>query len=71
MRRSEINGDVWLLSPERTKNKHRHEVPLCAQALAIIDAMPLITGEKDFVFASSRSGARAISATPRWRSTRT
>jgi integrase len=55
MRRSEINGDVWVLSPERTKNKRRHEVPLCAQALAIIDAMPLITGEKDFVFTSSKT----------------
>ena len=28
MRRSEINGDVWVLPPERTKNKRRHEVPL-------------------------------------------
>ena len=55
MRRSEISGDVWVLPPERTKNKRRHEVPLCAQALAIIAAMPLITGEKDFVFTSSKT----------------
>jgi integrase len=55
MRRSEISGDVWVLAPERTKNKRRHEVPLCAQALAIIDALPLITGDEDFVFTSSRT----------------
>jgi integrase len=55
MRRSEINGDVWVLSPERTKNKRRHEVPLCAQALAIIETMPLILGEEDFVFTSSKT----------------
>jgi integrase len=51
MRRSEISGDVWTLPPERTKNKQRHEVPLSAQALAIVDAMPVI--DDDFVFTSS------------------
>jgi len=51
MRRSEINGDVWTLSADRTKNKHKHEVPLSKQALAIIEAMPVKDG--DFVFTSS------------------
>jgi integrase len=55
MRRSEISGDVWVLPPERTKNKRQHDVPLSTQALAIIDAMPVITGEKDFVFTSSKT----------------
>jgi integrase len=55
MRRSEISGDVWVLPPERTKNKRRHEVPLCAQVMAIIEAMPLITGDEDFVFTSSKT----------------
>jgi integrase len=53
MRRSEITGDVWTLPPERTKNKRRHEVPLGAQALAIIESMPVIAGDEDFVFTSS------------------
>jgi integrase len=53
MRRSEINGDVWSLAPERTKNKRRHDVPLSAQALAIIEAIPEITGKEDFIFTSS------------------
>src|SRR5262249_36309687 len=62
MRRSEINGDVWVLppappkrnEPARTKNGERHEVPLSAQALAIIEAMPVI--DDDFVFTTSKTG---------------
>jgi integrase len=53
MKRSEISGDVWTLPRERTKNKQRHEVPLSAQALAIIDAIPAI--DEDFVFTSSET----------------
>jgi integrase len=52
MRRGEINGDVWTLAPERTKNKQRHDVPLAAQALAIIEGMPKIAGG-DYVFTTS------------------
>ena len=51
MKRSEISGDVWTLPPERTKNKQRHEVPLSAQALAIIEAVPGV--DKDYLFTSS------------------
>jgi integrase len=52
MRRGEINGDVWTLAPERTKNKQRNDVPLAAQALAIIEGMPKIAGG-DYVFTTS------------------
>jgi integrase len=51
MSRGEIFGDVWTLLPDRTKNKQRHEVPLSAPALAIIDGVPVI--DDDFVFTSS------------------
>jgi integrase len=53
MKRSEINGDVWTLPPERTKNKQRHEVPLSAQALSIIEELPAI--DEDFIFTSSET----------------
>jgi integrase len=53
MCRSEISGDVWTLLPPRTKNKQRHEVPLSAQALSIIGALPVI--DEDFVFTTSES----------------
>jgi integrase len=50
MRRVEITGDVWTLSPERTKNGQRHDVPLSEQALAIIESMPVIG---DYIFTST------------------
>src|SRR5262249_39818073 len=53
MPRGEISGDVWTLSPDRTKNDRKHEVPLSKQALAIIEAMP-VKGE-DFVFTTSKT----------------
>jgi len=53
MKRSELSGDVWTLPPARTKNKQRHEVPLSAQALAIIDEMKVI--DEDFVFTISKT----------------
>ena len=55
LRRSEITGDTWSLPPERTKNKRRHDVPLSRQALAIIEAMPAIAGDEDYVFTASDS----------------
>lgn len=36
LRWSEIEGDVWILPPERSKNKRRHEIPLSPQAMKII-----------------------------------
>ena len=48
MRRSEIAGDLWTLPKERTKNNKRHDIPLTAQAMAIIEAAPVIDG--DYVF---------------------
>jgi integrase len=53
MRHSEILGDIWTLPPVRTKNKQRHEVPLSAQALAIIEAIPAINA--DYVFTASET----------------
>jgi integrase len=50
MRRSEINGELWSLGPSRTKNKKAHDVPLSAQALALVESMPNIG---DYVFTAS------------------
>ena len=54
MRRSEISGDVWSLPGERTKNKKRHDVPLSAQALAILESIPVIA-RSDYVFTLGRA----------------
>jgi integrase len=52
MRRGEINGDVWTLPPERTKNNKKHDVPLAAPALALIEGLPKIAGG-DCVFTTN------------------
>jgi integrase len=52
MRRSEIAADVWTLPANRTKNRQVHTIPLSAQALAIIDAMPRFAGS-DYVFTTT------------------
>lgn len=51
MRWSELDPDLtlWTLPAERTKNGHRHEVPLSTQARELIKAMPRIAGS-DFIF---------------------
>lgn len=36
---AEIKGDVWHLSPERTKNGRAHDVPLLKAAKAILDSV--------------------------------
>jgi integrase len=47
IRKSEIDKDakVWLIPPERTKNKLPHAVPLPDIALAEIEAMPKFKGD--------------------------
>jgi len=49
MRRSEIDGDLWHLPAARMKGKVAHVLPLPAQAMAIIEALPRI-GDSDLVF---------------------
>jgi integrase len=55
MRRSELGGDVWTLPPGRTKNNHKHSVPLSHQVLALIEGVPPLG---DFIFSSD--GNRAV-----------
>jgi len=57
MRRSEIDGDVWVIPAARYKNKRDHAIPLSRAARAILKAVPTINGG-DFVF--SHDGQRAL-----------
>jgi integrase len=50
MRRSEINGDLWTLPAQRTKNAERHDVPLSSQALALIERVPVFAEHEERVF---------------------
>ena len=52
MRRSELDGDLWHLPAERMKGRVSHVLPLPAQALVIVEALPQI-GDSDLVFTSN------------------
>jgi integrase len=59
MRRAEIDKDIWILPPERTKNGKRHSVPLSRQAMAIVESSLQIVGGVDYVFPGARGGKLA------------
>jgi len=57
MRRSELDGDLWVIPAARYKTKHNHAVPLSRAAQTVLQAMPVINGS-DLVF--THNGARAM-----------
>jgi integrase len=69
----DLAGRLWQLPKERTKNNVAHRVSLAPRAAAILEALPRITGEQDFVFTTngktaasgfSRAKARIDKALP-------
>jgi len=54
MKRTEIEGDTWKLPATRMKARDSHTVPLSAQAMAIIDAQPVMHGT-DLIFTNGRA----------------
>ena len=57
MRWHDIDGErIWTIPGTETKNKREHKIPLSSQALAIIEGLRPLTGDSEFVFASSRGG---------------
>jgi integrase len=58
MCRTEIDEDIWTLTPERTKNGQKHSVPLSRQAMTIIESSLHIVGG-DYVFPGARGGRLA------------
>jgi integrase len=59
MRRSELSADcsVWTIPPERTKNKHKHVVPLPPAARELIDSA---AGDGALVFTTDGEHAIAV-----------
>jgi len=55
VRWNEINGDVWTIPGERTKNSKAHRVPLSRQAANLLATLPRTS---EHVFAGARSGER-------------
>lgn len=60
---SEINWDTkeWLIPKERMKMKRPHTVPLSKQAIRILKALFVQTGNKEFIFYSSTSKSKHLS----------
>jgi len=50
---SEIRGDLWRLSSDRTKNGRAHDVPLSGAVQVILSAVERIDGKSDFIFTTT------------------
>jgi integrase len=48
----DLEKQVWTLPPERVKNGSRHDVPLSAAAMAVINDLPRIATPGRFIFTS-------------------
>lgn len=53
-RRSEINGDTWVIPAHRMKARVEHRVPLCQRSLDIIEMAIYLDPDSEFIF--SRKG---------------
>jgi integrase len=52
----DMEAGLWIIPATRMKMKREHRVPLTPEALALLRALPRVTGS-DFVFPAARGGA--------------
>jgi integrase len=52
--RSEVDGDIWIISGERMKAKKEHRVPLCPRSLEILQIASAMDPDSKYLF--SRKG---------------
>ncbi len=57
----DLDEAVWNIPPGKMKMKNPHAVPLCHQAVAILEELQPLTGTGRYVFPSARSFARPMS----------
>jgi integrase len=58
---SEIEGDMWTIPKHKMKMRRVHKVPLSRQALAVLDVMRKLTGNRKYVFPGNKeSMTRAL-----------
>lgn len=57
----EVDGDVWSIPPERMKMKRGHVVPLSRQALDVLGAAKILTGQGPMVFPNARWAHKPMS----------
>jgi integrase len=56
----DLQGAVWSLPPERTKNNRRHDVPLSAAAISILNSVP-VRDRRDLLFGQRNGGFSGFS----------
>jgi integrase len=57
----DLDEAVWLIPGHKMKMKQDHVVPLCHQAMEILEELKALTGSGRYVFPSERSSARPMS----------
>ncbi len=62
-KRSEINFEkaLWRISPERTKMRRAHDVPLSRQAIAVLEDVWSLSDPGELIFPSLRTHTRSLS----------
>lgn len=58
MRRSYIDGDIWFLTSNETKNKRENVLPLSRQAKVIVDE--LLKGDGEYLLSTGRIGDKPL-----------
>ena len=49
----DFDRKIWTISPERSKNKQAHEIPLSDEAVRIIETLPRIGGRDGYIFTTT------------------
>ncbi|MCK9391694.1 MAG: integrase arm-type DNA-binding domain-containing protein [Syntrophales bacterium] len=57
----DLDEAVWLIPGHKMKMKQDHVIPLCHQAIEILEELKALTGDGRYVFPSERSYARPMS----------
>lgn len=60
---SEWQGDVWVVPAAKMKRRRVHSVPLCRQALALVQELHGLTGAGRYWFPNQRDATRYMNAT--------
>lgn len=57
----DLAGALWVIPAERMKMRAEHRVPLSPQALAVLETMERLTGQRDLVFPSPTYPSKPLS----------
>jgi integrase len=57
----DFKNAVWHIAPERTKMRRPHDVPLCPQAIIVLDDIWSLSDHAELVFPSIRSNRKPLS----------